>query len=160
MSTQPMQATPPGTELFKPKILSFNLPRGADPTTTTFPLANRENDSLGLAARERFDVMCANILWGSEDHEAFGEMLRSLVVSFLPQNVFQLHLLRNIASAQWQLQRIEAIQHNLFDAGKDTVGAYKLPGGTSDAMEFQGASSNLLRDLQRAISTFRSAKKG
>lgn len=148
-----------GTDLFKPKVLNFNLPKGNDPRSASFPLANKENSALNLAARERFDVMCEKVVWGSEDRQAFGEMLRSLVISFQPETTFHLHLLRNVASFQWQLQRIEAIQCNLFDQGKDTVGAFKLPAGTSDAMEFSASASDLLRDLQRAINIYRSAKK-
>ena len=86
-------------------------------------------------------------------------MLRGLVITFLPETAFHLHLLRNVASCQWQLQRLAAIQANLFDQGKDTVGAFQLPAGTTSAMEFSASSSDLLRDLQRAIATYRSVKK-
>jgi hypothetical protein len=161
MTTSALPARPgmPGTDLFRPKVLNFNLARGGDPTATTFPLASKENESLSLAERERFDVMCSKIPWGSEDREAFGEMLRSLVITFLPQDVFHLHLLRNVASLQWQLYRIEAIQHNLFTAGAEEVGAHNLPAGTNDALEFQTSYSNLLRDLQRALAIYKTAKK-
>lgn len=148
-----------GTDLFKPKVLNFNLPKGNDPRAASFPLANKENSSLSLAARERFDVLCGDILWGSENRQEFGEMLRGLVITFLPETAFHLHLLRNVASCQWQLQRLAAIQANLFDQGKDTVGAFQLPAGTTSAMEFSASSSDLLRDLQRAIATYRSVKK-
>ncbi len=158
MSTLPATAVA-STKWFKAKVLDFNIPKGADPGAISFALNNPENDALSLAQREQFDVMCEKILWGSEDKEAFGEMLRSLVISFLPKDSFQLRLLRNIASAQWQLQRIEAIQSNLFSAGAEEMGAYKLPAGTSDAMDFNGQASNLLRDLQRAIQIYHAARK-
>lgn len=158
MSTLPATAAA-STKWFKAKVLDFNIPKGADPGAISFALNNPENDALSLAQREQFDVMCENIPWGSEDREAFGEMLRSLVISFLPKDSFQLRLLRNIASAQWQLQRIEAIQSNLFSAGAEEMGAYKLPAGTSDAMDFNGQASNLLRDLQRAIQIYHAARK-
>jgi len=159
MNTVPAVPRPTTNRWFEAKILNFNLPPGADPRTTTFPLQSKENESLALAERERFDEMCSKILWGSEDPEAFGEMLRSLVVSFLPSDSFQLRLLRNVASAQWQLQRIEAIQQNLFLAGAEEIGAYKLPAGTADAMDFSNQASNLLRDLQRSIQIYHAARK-
>lgn len=161
MDTQPalVQRIGTDTDLFRPKILNFNLPKGAEHRSAVFPLVSKENESLRLAESARFDVMCSKILWGSEDPQAFGEFLRSLVISFQPENVFELTLLRNVASCQWQLQRLEAIQHNVFAAGKEQVGPFGLPAGTSDAMEFQQASSGLLTDLQKAIKIYRSARQ-
>ena len=147
-----------GIDPFKPKILNFNLPKGADHRSAVFPLASKENNALRLAESARFDVMCEKILWGSEDPQLFGEFLRSLVIAFEPQNLFELSLLRNVAASQWKLQRLEAVQHNLFAAGQEVIGPFGLPAGTSDAMEFQSASSELLADLQRAIRIYRSAR--
>lgn len=145
-------------EPFKPKVLNFNLPKGADHKSAVFPLASKENNALRLAESARFDIMCEKILWGSEDPQVFGEFLRSLVIAFEPQNLFELTLLRNIAACQWKLQRLEAIQHNLFGAGQEAIGPFGLPAGTSDAMAFQPASSELLADLQKAIRIYRSAR--
>lgn len=145
-------------EPFKPKVLNFNLPKGADHKSAVFPLASKENNALRLAESARFDIMCEKILWGSEDPQVFGEFLRSLVIAFEPQNLFELTLLRNIAACQWKLQRLEAIQHNVFDAGKEQVGPFGLPAGTSDAMDFEGAASDLLVDLQKAIRIYKMAR--
>jgi hypothetical protein len=149
---------PSSINTFRPKVLNFNLPKGADHRSAVFPLVSKENNALRLAESARFDEMCAKILWGSEDPEVFGEFLRSLVVNFQPENVFELTLLRNVAACQWKLIRLESIQHNLFVAGKEVAGPFGLPAGTSDAMAFEGASSELLADLQRAIRIYRSAR--
>lgn len=148
------------TSIFQAPPVDFNREPGADPWKHEYPLVSPENKALALATAERFDLMCHDILWGTEDEQAFGEMLRGLVLTFAPNNRFHLQLLRNIAAVQWQLQRIGAVQGNLFENGKGRAGKYGLPVGTLTAMEYRPEASQLLRDLRLAISTYRTVREG
>jgi hypothetical protein len=115
-----------------------------------------ENRSLALAKHEDFFSMCKDILWGNEDEEIFGELLRGVVTTFLPTDRFQLSMLHNVVAIQWQIQRVVGIQHNLFDRGSTTPGAYRLPQGTHDAMKYGDVMTSLLDNLNTAIETYRS----
>lgn len=149
----------PADQLFMKKEVDYNTPIAKVGNDLIFPLRTSENVALALAERERFDLMCGKIPWGTEDRQAFGEMLRALVITFCPANQYHLHLLKNIAALQWQIMRIENIQFNVFEAGMDSPGQYGLPVGTWRAMEFREESSELLKDLQRAINIFHSVRK-
>ena len=121
---------------------------------------SEHNRSLRLAQSEQFYEMCRPILWGTEDEKVFGELLRSLVVAFLPENRYHLQLLMNIAAVQWNLQRFLQTQHNLFEAGANTPGRHGLPKGTYNALEFRPTLTGLQKDLDIAVSTYLKVKRG
>lgn len=135
------------------------------PLSNSAPLVLQERESehnkaLKLALHERFFEMAKSILWGSENEEEFGEMLRSLVVAFLPENRFHLQLLKNIAAIQWNIERFLQTQHNLFEDGAAVRGKHGLPQGTYNALEFRPTLQGLQKDLDLAVSTYLKAKRG
>jgi len=117
---------PSSINTFRPKVLNFNLPKGADHRSAVFPLVSKENNALRLAESARFDEMCAKILWGSEDPEVFGEFLRSLVVNFQPENVFELTLLRKIAELSEVIDKaaVQLAPHGLAFYAMDLAGVF------------------------------------
>jgi hypothetical protein len=64
-------------------------------------------------------------------------------------------LLHNIVAIQWQIVRIVGIQHNLFERGCDTPGAFRLPQGTHDAMQYNKELGARVKDLEKAIQAYR-----
>ena len=118
------------------------------------------NRALRLAAQEQFFTMAKHILWGTEDEAEFGELLRSLVVAFLPKNRFHLQLLVNIAAVQWNIRRFLMTQHNVFENGAEVRGKMGLPKGTFDAMEFRPTLQGLQKDLDIAVSTYLKTVRG
>lgn len=143
---------------FEPTVVDFNLPAGANPLEHVYQFSSPDNTSLTVAQNARFDEMCSDVLWGSEDTNRFGELLRGAVLTFLPENLYHLQLLKTVVSFSWQLDRLGATQHNLFEAGKGVRGKMGLPQGAIDARSMGPQVSDLLRDLQRAISIYHSVR--
>ena len=125
------------------------------PAGTTLSLNDNANKSLTLAHNNRFFDLCEPILWGSEDRELFGEMLRGLVIEFRPTNTFHLHLLRAIAEPTWQLFRASKYKHGVFNHGATTPGLHGLPVGTAQAFEQNKLTDKLLRQLDEAVALYR-----
>jgi len=142
---------------FNRTVVDFDLPKGHDRFEHTYSLRTPDNSALSLAEREDFMGMCEDILWGSEDRQKFGEFLRGLIITFLPENRFHLALLKNIAVFQWQLNRHVGTQSNLFEAQAGSRGRYGLPEGVWNANSLRGDASELIKDLNQAIKAYNSA---
>lgn len=121
-------------------------------------LSTANNWALALAQRERFDLMCEDILWPGEDQLRFGEMLRGIVIGMKPENRMHLEVLRNVASCQWKLYRNSRLQKNLVLSQTES-GKFNLPIGTTRAMEVDAESSRLTADLSRTISIYWSVRR-
>ena len=112
------------------------------------------NAALKLAAQADFFGMCKASLWGNESEVEFGEMLRGLVVQFKPKNSFHLHLLRNIADIQWTLERASRYRKGIYDNRKAERGEHGMSAGTGLGLEYNRVASDLMKQLDRAISTY------
>lgn len=143
---------------FEPTVVDFDLPAGANPIGHVYQFNSPDNISLAVAQNARFDEMCSDVMWGSEDTNKFGELLRGAVLTFLPENLYHLQLLKVVVSLSWQLDRLGATQHHLFEAGKHTRGKMGLPQGAIDARSMSPKVSNLLLDLQRAINIYHNVR--
>ena len=117
------------------------------------------NRALELAQRHDFFEMCAPVLWGNETQakrELFGELLRSLVVTYLPTGVHDLLNLKSVAAAQWRLNRLLEIQGNLFSAHAESDERNKqgIPKATTYALEINDQIDKAQAAVARAIDTF------
>lgn len=121
-------------------------------------LGNQGNLSLSLAERADFFGMCKPILWGNEDENLFGEMLRGLVLEFLPENEFHLHLLRNIAEAQWGIERATLYKKGIFDNNTDRPGTHRMPAGTEMGINYNKVTRTMTSQLKTAISIYNQLK--
>jgi hypothetical protein len=121
-------------------------------------IADPVNQSLRLAAQQDFFGICSAILWGSEDREVFGELLRGLVIEFEPTNTFQLHLLAHIADATWNLRRLQGYRKTAFDSGTDQKGRYGMVAGTDFALDEVDRVRKYQASLKKAIETYRQLK--
>ena len=151
---EPFRDTAKVVSFFREQEFDRSLLAKAHPVGTTISLNDPANKSLTLAHNNRFFDLCEPILWGSEDRELFGEMLRGLVIEFKPTNTFHLHLLRAIAEPTWQLFRASKYKKGVFENGATTAGLHGLPVGTAQAFEQNKLSEKLLRQLDEAVALY------
>ena len=129
-------------------------------------LNDEVNVALKLAARSKFFEMCESSLWGDEEGKdpdnaagqqmkaLFGEMLRGLVIQFKPRNEFHLHLLRNVADAQWSLERISKYKKGVYTRNEEKAGSNGMRAGTELGFEYNRVNSELLGQLEKAINVY------
>lgn len=101
---------------------------------------NATNNALALAHENDFLEMCLPVLWGDERMvhvERFGWLLRGAVLTFRPQTVFELYLVKDVVAAQWRLDRLYQTQTNVYEneSRSGEVGKYGLPQASHSAME-------------------------
>jgi hypothetical protein len=146
--------------VFKPADEHYDIaiPRGGHAKSYTFALhSSPENAALALAHREDFFAMCKASLWGAENPNEFGQMLRGLVEAFCPKNRWHLELLANIADAQWRLRRVRKLQGNVFAGTSPESGKHGVSMKTLNAMEYDQAVEEAMRHLAQAVAIY---KKG
>lgn len=117
------------------------------------------NKSLALAERSDFFALCEGALWGSEKEThriRFGELLRSVVIQFLPQDQYELLLLKDVVTAQWRLNRLNDLQGRIFEAHIQEEGwdEFGLSKATSKATDFESVIAAAQASLQRALNNF------
>ena len=121
-------------------------------------LSDNTNKALAFAEQSDFFGLCKPILWGSENEQQFGEMLRGLVIQFLPTNEFHLHLLRNVAETQWALERVTNYKKGIFSNNMDRPGAHGMAAGTQMGIEYTQVTEELSRQLRQFIRMYKEAK--
>lgn len=125
----------------------------------SIPLVDPVNKSLMLAQRYKFLDMCRPLLWGAEAQtreELFGELLRSMVVTFLPTGVHDLLSLKAVVAAQWRLNRLLEIQGNLFQAhsASQEHDSRGLPRATAYALEMDDQIDQAQAAVSSAINAY------
>ena len=125
----------------------------------SFDLQDSSNRSLLLAQRSDFYKMCERSLYGSEDEQRFGELLRALVIRFKPTDEFDLHRLADIADLEWQLHRAVKFRQGLFLSIGKSKTAEGMSLGVEKAFEHNETSDVLRKSLQQAISLYYSCKE-
>lgn len=113
------------------------------------------NKALQLAREQDFLKICEGILWPGEEENIFGELLRGLVIEFMPKNAFQLHLLANIADCQWSLRRLQNYKQSAYLGNKEQRGRYGMPVGTDYGLDEIGRVRQHQAALKKAIDTYR-----
>ena len=117
------------------------------------------NRSLMLAQRYKFLDLCRPLLWGAETEtreELFGELLRSVVVTFLPVGLHDLLSLKAVVAAQWRLNRLLEIQGNLFQAhsASQEHDSRGLPRATAYALEMDDQIDQAQAAVANAINAY------
>lgn len=134
-------------DVFERLALEQNYGQGGSSMETAYQV----NQSMRLAQRERFFEMCRFSLWGSENEYEFGEFLRGIVESFLPQNRWDLELLTTVADFQWKVRRLRKLQQGVFESGSKERDDRGVSIRTKTAMsmdeELAEASSNLRKAM-------------
>lgn len=114
-----------------------------------------------------------------EDHAAFELLVEKIARVFLPQNDFEYHLIRQLASVEWRLQRVLSLDSSLLDsefAAADAAFAQhglqprpeiKLGAATHQLLEssrlphyLASRESQLLYARSQILSTLRHVRKG
>lgn len=116
------------------------------------------NKALQLASQYNFFELCEPILWGSEDRNYFGEMLRGIVISFKPENPMQLFLLRSIVEAMWLLIRATKFKKGVYEHNSNIKGNYGMPLGTEMAFDKSSLTRELNKQLDDAMNLYKKAK--
>jgi hypothetical protein len=135
----------------------FKLPEQEVPEA--FQASGAENYSLRVADREGFLQMCRPLLWGSENRNELGELLRGLVQHFLPKNRWQLELLVGVADAAWKLRRLRGLQYALFNAHSTDPGKDGIPNNTLTAMGHEKEVERARNQLRLAVQTYHMGSK-
>jgi hypothetical protein len=129
------------------------------------------NVALRFADRAKFFEMCEASLWGDEEgldpnneygqkmKQLFGEMLRGLVIQFKPRNEMHLHLLSNIADAQWELERIKRYKKSVYTQNEKKAGSNGMRAGTELGFSLNKNSDSALDRLNKAIDVYLKAIK-
>lgn len=122
------------------------------------------NRALSVAGQHRFFELCQPILWGEEAssrRELFGELLRSLVVTFLPEGLHDLFSLKAVAAAQWRLNRLLEIQSNLFSAhsASQEHDSRGLPRATSYALEVDEQIDKAQKAVTAAVEAYHLSRR-
>ena len=144
---------------FVDQVLDTTVLSQAQPVGTSISLNDQTNRSLALANRADFLEMCRPSLWGNEDENEFGEMLRGLIITFEPQNEYHLHLLAQIADVQWQLRRAVRYRGGVFAANSDQRNALGMNLGTEKAFDSNSITRKLTEEQHRLIDLYDKVRK-
>lgn len=120
----------------------------------------RTKKAFSLASKENFFAMCASSMWGAEvekDAQAFADMLRGLVESWLPENRWHLELLSTVADFQWKIRRTRLLQKNVFKNGPGGFTAAGMPTSTVNASTLDEQLKSLQDHLERAIRAYKAS---
>ena len=153
-TAEPFRETAKVLSIFKEDGMDTRSFSIAQPAGTTITLNDKTNRSLSLAERSRFFEMCKASLWGNEDEAEFGEMLRGLVLTFVPTNEYHLHLLAQIADQQWQLRRAVRYRKGMFDANSDQRNTSGMNLGTEKAFDYNAITRKLTEELHRLVDLY------
>jgi hypothetical protein len=122
------------------------------------------NRSLLVAQQHDFYALCEPVLWGAERtgrNELFGELLRSTVMTFLPDGLHDLFQLKAVVAAQWRLNRLLEIQSNLFSAHAESQEHDRrgIPRATTHALEIDRQIDQAQVAVLRAIESYYTGKR-
>lgn len=123
------------------------------------PLESKDNRALRLAESSHFLEMCEPILWGTESRQEFGEMLRGLVINFLPETYWDLEMLKTVAWCQWQINRAVRVQRSVYTNGTPDPDQSGLPKRTRDAYGVAKELDFLQNSLNQAIRNYLHSRK-
>lgn len=85
-----------------------------------------------------------------EDHAAFERMVDKVARAFLPQNDFEYHLIRQLASIEWRLQRVLALDSSILDTEFAAADAAFSQHGLAPQTEVKlGAATHQLLESSR-----------
>ena len=137
-------------------LASYALPVGAYAPNYRLSTPARENRSLAVAEANDFFSMCSPTLWGGEvsDQQEFGELLRAVVIQFLPTNRFHLELLAQIVDDTWKLRRMRRLQKNLFVNGPKDPDDSGIPRRVSNTFKADESIQAAIKRLDQSVTVY------
>ena len=125
------------------------------------PAEEKPDAAVEFATSKGYQGQCIrDLLWPNEDKGELLSLVNDFVRSFKPRNGLELHLLKNVIEAQWQIERGSKARKAIAESVDGLDWETCQPAGTSKASaKFEREQSQLLTTLEKTIRLYSRNRK-